>query len=123
VSKHLHHHRLDIYDHQLHLATTDKAWKRLCKDIDSLDPEPNAWGYTGSDLDTKTDTFHVSIYIGHEAVKAGGGQLVNTIAHEAAHAASLIHRHIGAKVRGIDEPHAYLVGWIAGWIWDNVGRA
>lgn len=120
MSKHLHHHRLDIYDHELHLAATHKAWERLCQDIDSLDPEPNAWGYTSSDVDGKTDTFHVSIYIGPEPVKAGDAALVNTIAHEAAHAAGMIHRHIGAKIRGVDESHAYLVGWISGWIWDNV---
>src|SRR5581483_2740605 len=47
----------------------------------------------------------------------------NTIAHEVDHTACYIRSYIGHKPNRDDEPRAYLVGHIAGWIKKQLKRA
>ena len=47
-----------------------------------------------------------------------GSDLVDLVAHEAAHAAGALLDHIGQAYDGNSEAFAYLVGFIAGWLWE-----
>lgn len=57
-----------------------------------------------------------------DALTADPLQLVETCAHEAAHATAHVLTWTGHDIRGDnghDEPSAYLTGWLTGWIYDN----
>jgi hypothetical protein len=79
-------------------------------------------GGTTPILDTEDPLagFHVIVYIDVAANQTRPGVLINTIAHESAHAAGMILDHFGQPYDGDSEAHAYLVGWIAEWLWVNV---
>lgn len=119
-------HRLDVYGADLYLATTKHEWQTLGRRISTLEREvPEA---AGSSIFA---TFHpndgsrsvpVLILWLDLAAHASSSDLVNTIAHEASHAAGQLLDYLGHDIRGTDEPHAYLVGWLAAWMWDNAGE-
>ncbi len=115
-------HTLDIYSAVVHLATTQKQWDRLRKTVDSLDAEPGGLGFTSCDVFEATDggtVPHLSIFIDRKAHADSVSALVNTCAHEAAHAAGMLLNHLGQPYDGNSEAHAYLVGWLAQWLWDH----
>ncbi|NUO57249.1 MAG: hypothetical protein HOV78_11325 [Hamadaea sp.] len=119
-------HRLDIYGADIYLATTKGQWRKLARrGIASLDTEaPEAAGLS------QFATFHpndgglstpVLVLWVDAAAHKSAGELVDTLAHEASHAAGQLLAHVGHDHRGTDEPHAYLVGWLTRWLWENVG--
>lgn len=120
-------HTLDIYGADLYLGTSAKDWKKLRKRGLPVDENaPEAAGLS------QFATFHpddggltkpVVILWLDLAAHRTVGDLVDTIAHEAAHAAGQLLEHVGHTPRGTDEPMAYLVGWLARWMWDQAGAA
>lgn len=56
------------------------------------------------------------------AAHSSRADLVSTVAHEAAHAASILLDHLGHRLRGEDEPHAYLAGYVARCIWTHLEK-
>ena len=115
-------HRLDVYNTGLFLATTRKQWKQLAKKCKLIEADvPDCAGQVSSGVwQPKTRGLaehHVVVWIN---VKQHGdqGELLDTCAHEASHAAGRILEHIGHPVPATDEPHAYLVGWLTRWIYE-----
>lgn len=115
-------HLLDVYSVWLHVVTSPAAWARHADRIDSLPAEvPNSLGYTSSDIDAGgqglAGQLHVSFYLDLPAHKGLLSALVETVAHEAAHGAGMILDHYEETYTGTSEAHAYLVGWLAQWLW------
>lgn len=69
----------------------------------------------------RKDRMCVLVYIDVEYHKDKElSEIVDTIAHEATHAADYYFRELGIKHDLYNnEPYAYLVGWIAGIAWDT----
>lgn len=116
-------HTLDIYGVTLHLVTTRTDLTRLRKRLDFLPERIEDSGLTqfaqvyrqaGSMLCSP----HVVIWV-DEAQHADTAELVETYAHEAAHAAGQICEYISHPVTANDEPFAWLVGWITRWLWSQ----
>ena len=93
-------HRLDVYPVTLHAAYSRDEWAALRDTIDSL-PESEARGVTSRD-----------------ALPDEHG---DDACHEAVHAAGAIFEHVGEdNIKPWSEPHAYLVGFIASWLWEGL---
>lgn len=119
-------HRLDIYGADLHLATDRRQWATLRRRLAFLDKEaPKSagisqfatWHPKGPGLTQPVLVFWVDLANHPDTL-----DLVDTVAHEASHAASQLLDWVGHDVKGTDEPHAYLVGWLARWLWQQLGR-
>ena len=110
------HHHLDIYGAELYFCRTAREWQKLRRSINSLDEEPGGIGHTSIDIDGETNAYAVTIYV-HPHLSAR--DTAETVAHEASHAGRMILNHIG-ETATTHECEAYLVGWIAGWITDNL---
>jgi hypothetical protein len=118
-------HRLDIYGTALFLATTKKQWKALAKRIDALEKaKPDAAGqvttFTRYPKKRGNTELVITVWIDTRN-HTDPGELIDTCAHEASHAAGRILEHAGHTVPATDEPHAYLTGWITRWIWEHSG--
>lgn len=116
------HHVLDVYDAHLHLALNQRQWKQIRREITSLDKKMDSSGAMAHTLfvpDKGHAVMHLAIWIALDDFEDDTAGLVNTIAHEAFHAAIRLLEHVGQPPDGDAEAHAYLVGWIAGWIWDH----
>ena len=118
-------HLLDIYGVRVHLATTARQVAALNRRFEGTldDLDPAAMGATSSVLDTSTEGrngFHVVIYVDADRHAGDPGRLIDTIAHESCHAAGMILAHLGALLDPREEHVAYLLGWLSGWVWDNL---
>lgn len=120
-------HTLDIYDAHLYLVTAKRDWAALRRKLTFLGTTPNSAGLTSFSVWEPNGggrtVAHVVVWIDTTAHPADIA-LVNTAAHEAAHAAAFILGWVEhAPSFDADEPHAYLVGWLAQWIFDGVRDA
>lgn len=113
-------HHLDIYDCWLHLATTPKEWRRLQREYDLTD-DIDCAGHAQLFVDTEHGNQpHVALWINPAAAKDQRA-LLDTIAHEATHTAAQLLDHIGQRTdRHDSEALAYLVGWVASWVYEAV---
>lgn len=115
-------HQLDIYGTWLHLATDRKAWRKHRKLLPSLDKEPpeaaGAVMLTLHHPPDATTVTHLTIWLDLDAHTASG-DLIDTAAHEATHAATALLDHISQAYDANSEALAYLVGWITCWIWKH----
>jgi hypothetical protein len=119
------HHTLDIYGAELHLVTTKRDWSTLRRKLSFMDKgAPESAGLA------QFATFHPKgggITVPHLVLWLDLAShrtrldLIDTAAHEASHAAGQLLEHIGHDIRGTDEPHAYLVGWLTRWMLEQVG--
>lgn len=118
------HHVLDVYDAHLHRATDRRQWSTLRRELDFLEKKaPGSAGFSqfatweprGGGLTEP----HLVLWIN---VKQHTTEidLIDTAAHEATHAAGQLLEHVGHQIRGTDEPHAYLVGWLTRWLLDGL---
>lgn len=116
-------HTLDIYGVTLHLVTTRTDLTRLRKRLDFLPDRIEDSGYTqfaqvyraaGSTLCSP----HLVVWI-DETQHGDRTELIETIAHEAAHGAGAILEYAGHPISGNDEPFAWIVGWIARWLMEQ----
>lgn len=114
-------HHLGIYNYTLHLATTVTEWEALDKRFEGNLIAPDAIGIAQFLVDSESNNApHCAVYLDP---RAAGDQrtLVATIAHESFHAAAQLLDHIGQATTSHDsETTAYLVDFIAGWLWDQV---
>lgn len=116
-------HFLDIYSAWLHLAPDEKAWRKLRRELTSLAEDPGGLAYTSLDIfetDAGAQIRHLSVFVNVAAHAGREVALVETVAHEADHVASLLFGEYDIEIRARDEPHAYLVGWVAQWLWKNL---
>ena len=118
-------HLLDIYSVTLHLAWNRDAWAAIRAEVDSLNPDPDSLGFTSRDIDTDTGMPHISFWVDVERHRARGADsylnaLVETVGHEGYHGAGLILDHFGQHYDGDSEAMAYLVGWLAEWMWEHL---
>lgn len=116
------HRTLDIYDAELYLATDLQQWRNLRRSVDALDLDkiPGANGLTDLQVEQTNDgrnVPHIPVFIDVAAL-TDPALLVNTCAHEAAHVSGLLLDHLGQEA-GNSEAHAYLVGWVAAWLWQG----
>lgn len=117
-------HLLDVYSAWLHLATDEKAWTKLqAKHSGAIDKAPDSLGsctFATWNPDQPGITVpHLFLWVDIEAHRDSTIALVETCAHEATHAASHLLKHYGHKIRRSDEPFAYLVAWIAQWMFEH----
>ncbi len=114
-------HHLDIYDVDLHLATSRRQWASLRRRLTFLDqaaPESlgfahfAVWHPRGAGRAQPVSVFYIPVDK-HASIE----DLVNTCSHEASHGAGQILDWIGYDITGVSEPHAYLVGWLTTWLW------
>jgi hypothetical protein len=116
-------HLLDIYDVRINLATTARDWSSLRRKLTFLPDRPNSLGSSSFAVWTpKKDgppEPHLVLWLDMARLD-DVADLVDTIAHEAAHGAGQILDWVGHDIRGIDEPHAYLVGWLTRWMYTTV---
>lgn len=114
-------HQLDIYGAWIHCATTPKQWRALRRRLPSLDKKPNAQGsvsLTLHETDSGRVIPHLTIWLDLNAAE-DGADLVDLVAHEATHAAGSLLDHVGQAYDGSSEALAYLVGFIAAWLWTS----
>lgn len=120
-------HRLDIYGTALFLASTKKDWKKLAKRVTFVGKQaPEASGQVSSAAwipDKRGNSIHTVVIWIDAKNHTDPGELIDTCAHEASHAAGRIVEHIGHMMPATDEPHAYLCGWLTRWIWEHVGAS
>ena len=114
-------HRIDIYGNTLHLATDKRSVATLRRRFDGAftsDAITDGIGSTTPVRHGRTGETHIVLWLDLARIGEQSNperELIDTIAHEASHAADEI------ATRGLDnEARAYLVGWIAGWMWEQV---
>ena len=119
-------HLLDIYSTWLHLATDEKGWTKLQEQHDRSIVKADALGSTTFATfhphQAGATVPHVFLYVDLEAHRGVDVALVETCAHEAAHAATHILRYVGHRIRRHDEPFAYLVAFIAQWMYGTCSK-
>lgn len=116
--------KIDVYGVRLHLATRKKDLDKIRRELTSIDKRAhdNA-GSTSFIIEHQpggaTQT-HIVIWInGRSHRKSGPAELVNTVAHEAFHAAQFVCERLELERGG--EAQAYLTGWITEWAWKRAG--
>lgn len=115
-------HVLDIYGVNVHLATSKRDWKQLRKELPFVGKVPKSMGQTQfacTKLGGIVIQAHLVLWVDINA-HANAASLVDTCAHESAHAADRIVEWIGHTPMVCDEPTAYLVGWLTSWMWDGI---
>ncbi len=116
-------HRLDIYDAQIYLATDKRQWQALSRRASFIAGKaPDSAGLAHFATWHPNDggmTLPVIVLWVNLAQHRTLADLADTIAHEASHAAGQLLHHIGHQAGAVDEPHAYLVGWLTRWMWQH----
>lgn len=121
------HHTLDIYGAELYLMTTRREWPPLKRKLSFLDDEPHltSLGSTTFDIDYPRPgqpTPHLIFWLDAPRL-AEELDRVQVCAHEASHGANLLLEYLGHDFAGVDEPHAYLVGWLTGWLFEALASS
>lgn len=107
-------HLLDIYGIWIHLATDPRQWRSLQRHFTSPEDVPTVLGFAGwRDGD-------IVLFVDLGAHTGDTLALVDTVAHEATHAAGAILDHVGEQYDGTSEALAYLVGWLTKWVWQHI---
>lgn len=110
-------HQLDIYGVWLHLALTRHEWATLRRRHAKLPPIAS---YGLSSLVQDDDDAHLCLYVAADKLAGNPQGLTEILAHEAAHGAGMILDFIDQEYDGQSEAHAYLVGYLAAWMWGHV---
>lgn len=113
------HYRIDVYGAHLHVTSNETDWDRLSRQYE-VDEDPGL-GLTTLTVDTHGNVPHILIHV-DSAAHSSEADVVTTLAHESAHAASMLLDHFGHRLRGEDEPHAYLAGFVARCVWTHLER-
>lgn len=114
-------HVLDVYDAELHLATTERQWAALVRRFEgALAAEDIASvGACAFTVDTSW-TPHLVFWLHADLIGDNALGMVTTCAHEAAHGAAMLLDHVGQSYDGKSEALAYLVGWLTRWLIEGV---
>lgn len=121
-------HLLDVYGVWVHATGTPEGWARLRRRMPCLTEDPASLGYTegvewvpNPGTGRRPTEYHLALYVDVEAHQGDEAMLVETCAHEATHAATMLLQSRGQNLDGVGlEAHAYLVGWLAAWLWKVV---
>ena len=107
---------IDPFGRTLYVATRPREWRALRTHFDDCLPENPGVGRTDRIEHEPTDTFEIVVWLNrkHPDVRR---DTMTVVAHEAAHAAKFLLDGIGETTR-THEVEPYLVGWIAGKLWD-----
>lgn len=123
-------HRLDVYGVDLYLATTKRQYATLRRKHAFLDPANSAGMSSFAVWEPKQGPVQpiLVVWLDPDALTGDELEQVEIIAHEATHGAAQILAWAGHDIRGsdrdgTDEPHAYLTGWLARWLWQNTRTA
>lgn len=114
MTKRAAHHLLDVYGANLYCCRSEQQWRRLGRLI-PLPKRPGGKGATSGARRGNGD-YAVVIFVDPELT---GRERAETVAHEASHAGRFILDHIGETAE-THECEAYLVGWIAGWVTEQI---
>jgi hypothetical protein len=106
-------HLLDIYDVQLHAATTKRQWNNLRRTHHQIPKLGRVCAYTTFFGDGKR-----GILVFYLDARMKPDRLVQFAAHEATHGAGLLFDEMAATYNGESEPFAWLVGWLTRWLWE-----
>lgn len=103
------------------IAVDPAQWESLRRVVKRLPKSPDSLGSTS--LRTVKNAggrhiAHVVVFVNIAEHDADTTELVDTLAHEATHAASMLLNHVGQDHDGRDEHYAYLVGWITARLWE-----
>ena len=126
-----------MYGTVIRLAYNTRTWNAMCDDYPGLPsnierdrPPTGHSGMTYSNLweprahagQLGLTSLQVGLWIHHKVLERDQSTLVATVAHECVHAAQRMYDKIGADhtAAGAGEPFAYLVDWLAGWVWDQL---
>lgn len=124
------HHRLEAWDVDVYVVDTHRDRARVITDAGGLVEEASEWTSAGQvqtlhqgDGSDGVPEFHAIICIDrrvldHETTTPA--EQIKLCAHEADHAAGLILDYCGQPYDGASEAHAYLVGWLTSWVWQNL---
>jgi hypothetical protein len=119
-------HLLDIYDCWIHLATDKRQLATLRRSygknkVPTLDQ--GQFGCLLSFREQRTDRpdiNHYVIYLDVALHRQDAGQLIDTVVHECTHLATGILDSVGAGYDSDSEPLAWLLGWLARWVWTSL---
>lgn len=128
------HHKLDMFDVDLHLVTTTRQFDTVCRKVSRYgDKTPADWDpwdsvgrvqtFHSGDGTDGTPEYHVVIALDVRVFNhpdTPPAYAVRICAHEATHAARIILDHIGQTFEPECELAASLTGWITEWLWGNV---
>lgn len=120
-------HLLDVYDCWLHVATDRRQFAQFRRKYGKTKIEPappGEFGCTNRFRVQPADGIsvnHFLVFLDVAAHKGNSRDLLNTTVHEATHAAAQILDSTAAEYDGGSEPLAWLVAWVAGWLWEAVG--
>jgi hypothetical protein len=109
-------HQLDVYGAWIHLARDRAEWRALKKRTGLKLQRVESLGLTMR-FHESDGGIHLPVFIDVDALEGAG--LVEIIAHEAAHLSGMLLDTCGASYDGESEPFAYLVGFIAAWLWSG----
>ena len=115
-------HVLDVYDVHLHLVTDKRQMGQLRRKYPKIQ-KPDSLGAVdkfGHFGETGSEQMHIAFWIDVAGHRGHQGELLDTCAHEATHAACLILDSCAAEYDGSSEPLAYLVAWLTRWVWENL---
>lgn len=110
-------HDLDAYPVRLHLITRPRQWREHHAELPMhQDDPPDSAGLTASTLDRYGGMLHVTVWLDAKWHRKHDHDPVDTVIHEAVHAAGAILDHVQQGYDGQSEALAYLTEWIARWI-------
>jgi len=115
------HHTVDVYGAEVYCATNARQWAWLRRRFDFVEDLPTSAGqaqFAVWEPNSGLSVPHLILWV-DVAKHHGEGELIDSCAHEASHAASELFNHIGHTPTGTDEPTAYFVGWLTRWIWEH----
>ena len=108
------------YGGSMHLVTSKKAALAISDAFGGIpDFDGSTLGTTATCVGQDSGHFALVFVVGTRSAKSAA--LVDTCAHEAAHGAAAIAEHFRLDVSDPGAEHyAYLLGYIAGWLWREV---
>ena len=102
---------LELYKLTLRVTTQPEAWDQMVEGLDRDEENPVEDQVFGRTFGAPNGTgITVAVFIAD--CTDDPDDLVLQVAHEAVHAAGFLYEIIGAEQNGLDEPYAYLVGWL-----------
>ena len=110
---------IDIYGGTIYHARTVDEWAAVARRLGGALGEVNSVGRCELVVDTEANAPVLVVYV----ERADPGQELSrmvTATHEAVHAGAMLLDHIGQPYDGGSEALAYLVEWIAAWLWNGL---
>jgi hypothetical protein len=116
---------LEPYGAVAYMATDARAWKALARKFSFLDENPpqSAGRCVFTTVTPKGGGIPVPtcvLWVDPDMHAGNRGELVDTCAHEASHAAGDLFAHIGHRPKDGDEPMAYLIGCLTRFLYEGL---